>query len=222
MSRRILACTVTLALALLAPPLVSLADGATEAAEPLPVLTSLLDKLSQELTTLQERASEKDRPLLEKGLAEALDLLARLETELEAARPAEGDRGPLKGELVRLDIVLHRLVDVLAKVLEPAAPSPERERAKETLGDLRTWVDGYLAGVTTRMDPREAQVFERMTRTLLAKVALALTQGTKPLPPEPGSLEALLHTLKGLVARLDEFLARTFGVRTPAPQIRKP
>jgi hypothetical protein len=214
---------VGLVLALVTLPLAVHADeGRPEGAGPLPVLTNLLEKLNEELVTLQGRVAEADRPLLEKELTRAIDLLEKLLDELGTPPQSDEQKPSLKEELGKFDIALHRLIQVLKRVVAPAAPSPEREKAKETLAELRTWGDGYLAGATARMDPREAKEFERMTRTLLGKVAETLAGNLRQAAPEPSALEVLLHRLQGLVARLDQVLVRTFGPRPLVPSSPKP
>ncbi len=202
---------VGLAVALVAfPPAVHADEGRPDGAGPLPILTNLLEKLDEELVGLQGRVAEEDRPLVEKELAQAIELLEKLLNELGTPPQSDEQKPSLKEELGQLDRVLHRLLEVLETIVAPAGPSP----AKEAASELRTWVDGYVAGVTTRMDPREAREFEAMTRTLLGKVAETLTRGLHPTrPADPSPLEVLLHRLEGLVARLDQALVRTFGPR---------
>jgi hypothetical protein len=206
---------VGLVLALVTLPLAVHADeGSPDGSGPLPVLTNLLGRLDEQLVAVQSRVAEADRPLLEKELAAAVDLLEKLLNELGTPPQSDEQKPSLKEELGTLDRVLHRLLEVLETIVAPAGLSPEKETAKEAASELRTWVDGYVAGVTTRMDPREAREFEAMARTLLGKVAETLTRGLRPTrPANPSPLEVLLHRLQGLVARLDQALVRTFGPR---------
>ncbi len=209
---------IGLIVALFALPLIGHAEGEKQESVPTTALTNLLDKLSQELVALQGRIAEKDHPVLEKELGAAIGLLEELLDEL-GTPPAEGEeKAQFRQRLGKLDIALHRLIQVLERVVDPTAPSPEREKAKESLAELRTWVDGYLAGATVRMDPREAAEFERMARALLAEVVKTLAGNLRQAaPPEPSALGVLLHRLQGLVARLDQALVRTFGPRPLVP-----
>ena len=215
MRRTLAIWIVGLVVALVALPLAVHADeGRPDGAGPLPILTNLLEKLDEELVGLQGRVAEADRALVEKELAQAIELLEKLLNELGTPPQSDEQKPSLKEKLGQLDRVLHRLLEVLETIVAPAGPSSEQGTAKEAASELRTWVDGYVAGVTARMDPREAREFEAIARTLLEKVAETLTRGLHPTrPADPSPLKVLLHRLEGLVARLDQTLVRTFGPR---------
>ena len=99
-------------------------------------------------------------PALEEQVEGILGLLQELREELVVAPNSDEGRPQIKEQLVKLDLMLHHLVAMLERIVEWAGaastPLPERERAQEMLGELRQWVDGYIAGATKRMGRIEA------------------------------------------------------------------
>ena len=177
-------------------------------------LTSILERLDAEL----ERLQDAELPALEEQVEGIIGLLEELSEELVVAPDSDEDRPQLKEQLVKLDLMLHRLMAMMERIVERAdaapKPSPEKERAQEALGDLRQWVDGYIAGATRRMGRIEAQQFERTTEAMLGVIAKQLGRvGQRAKEHQPGKarLEMLVERIEALLARLDRFIIRSFG-----------
>lgn len=174
-------------------------------------LTGIMERLDAELERLQDAA-------LEEQVEGTLGLLEELSEELAVAPDSDEGRLLIKEQLVKLDLMLHRLVAMMERIVERAdavpKPAPEKERAQEALGGLRQWVDGYIAGATRRMGRIEAQQFERTTKAMLGEIAKQLHrigQRTREHQPEKAQLEILVERIEALLARLDRFVIRSFG-----------
>ena len=195
-----------------------------EAPPALAALTRLLERLDAEL----EQLRDVELPALEEQVEGILALLEELASGLEAAPESGEDKPPIKAQLVKLDLMLHRLVFMLEKIVERVGATPkrcpDRERAQETLSELRQWVDGYIAGATRKMDRIEAREFERMAKAILGEVGKQLgrmAHRAREDQPEKAKLEVLLGRIEALLARLDRFIIRSFGrppMQRPLPQ----
>jgi len=177
-------------------------------------LTSILERLDAEL----ERLQHAEFPALEEQVEGILGLLEELSEELAVAPDSDEGRPRIEEQLVKLDLMLHRLVAVLERIVERAdaapKPSPERERAQEELKELRQWVDGYIAGATRRMGRIEAQQFERTTKAMLGEIAKQLHrigQRAREYQPEKARMELLTERIEVLLARLDRFIIQSLG-----------
>ncbi len=168
-------------------------------------LTELLNKLDKALDSLP---TEKF-PALEEQLAGIGDLLSELIDAL--ATPGEK---PEPAQIVRLDLMLHRLVFILEGI-KNRAPQGKKHEAFE---DMRVWIDGYITGITARMDKNRAREFASLARVMLKDVGqrIAHMAGIRPgAGKEPGRIEPILRRLKPLLHRLDIYIIRNFG-RPPA------
>jgi|GEM_PF-1077755 len=195
-----------------------------EAPPALAALTRLLERLDTEL----EQLRDVELPALEEQVEGILALLEELASELEAAPESGEGKPPIREQLVKLDLTLHRLVFMLEEIVERADATPNRfpnrERAKETLSELRQWVDGYIAGATRQMDRIEAREFERMAKAILGEVGKQLgrmAHQAREDQTEKAKPEVLLGRIEALLARLDRFIIRSFGrppIERPLPQ----
>ncbi|UCF09969.1 MAG: hypothetical protein JSW65_07885, partial [Candidatus Bipolaricaulota bacterium] len=135
------------------------------------------------------------------------------------------EEGPtLREQIVRLDLMLHRLVETLERLVrrQDAAepPSPSEIRAREAVEELKIWVKGYIDGLTQGMRPEEARQFERMVGGLLEALnghIGRIVRAAMAQHEEPTRLEVLMHRIQELVHRLDLFIARHFGRPTNRP-----
>jgi hypothetical protein len=172
-------------------------------------LSRILNRLDQEIMHLQNA----DSPALEERLEELSLLLENLIADLETP-PAADQEGPrLKEQIIKLDLTLHRLVTMLERIATANEPEPS-PKARETIAELRIWIDGYIAGVTANMDRNEAREFERMSKALLGEVGKHLAriaQQAQPNAPEKDRLDFVIERIEALLARLDRFIIRTFG-----------
>ena len=174
-------------------------------------LTGILERLDAEL----ERLQGIELAAVEEQLEAILGLLEELSEELAVEPESEEDSPQIRERLVKLDLILHRLVAMLERIVEraEAGPSHGRERAKEMLDDLHRWTDGYIAGATRRMGRIEAQQFEKTTKAILGEVAKQLNrigQRARGQQAVRGRLENLVERIEALLARLDRFLIRSF------------
>lgn len=172
-------------------------------------LSRILNRLDQEITHLQNA----DFPALEERLEGISLLLENLIADIETP-PAADQEGPTRKEqIIKLDLTLHRLVTLLERIAATNEPDPS-PRARETIAELRIWVDGYIAGATANMDRVEAREFERMSKRLLGEVGKHLAriaQQAQPNAPEKGRLDLVIERIETLLAQLDRFIVRTFG-----------
>jgi hypothetical protein len=187
-------------------------------------LTSILERLDTEL----ERLGDDQLPALEEQVEGILELLEELSEALAASSDSDEARPQIKEQLVKLDLMLHRLVVMLERIAKQAdeapRPSPEKEKAQDVLGELRRWVDGYIAGATRHMSRSEAKQFEKTTKAMLGEIAKQLIRiGQRARENQPGEarLEILIERIEALLARLDRFIIRSFGrppTKRPLPQ----
>ncbi len=137
------------------------------------------------------------------------NLLADLETP-----PAVDQEAPTRKEqIIKLDLTLHRLVVLLERIAAANDPDPS-PKARETIAELRIWIDGYIAGATANMDRIEAREFERMSKALLGEVGKHLAhiaQQAQPNTPEKDRLDLVIERIEALLVQLDRFIIRAFG-----------
>ena len=215
---------VALLAALAVLPVAGLAqDQAAKAPAPASALPAILDRLHGALDALDDRAADGvGWTGLRKELEEVRALLEKLTQEL-GTPPASGQEPPsVREEVVKLDLRRRRLVETLERFADRAEPdrgsSAARQEAKETLAELRTWVEGYVSGVTARLDRLEPSEFERLARGLLKEVEERLAENARPgaggarLDPK---LEGLVREIERLLDRLNEFVLRSF---VPSPR----
>lgn len=190
------------------------APGRREAA--IQGLSTILNRLDQEITHLQNA----DFPALEERLEGISLLLENLIADLETPPVADQEGPTRKEQIIKLDLTLHRLVTMLERIA--TANEPETSpKARETIAELRIWIDGYIAGATANMDRVEAREFERMSKTLLGEVGKHLAriaQQARPDTPEKGRLDLIIERIETLLTRLDRFIIRTLG----RPAVVKP
>ena len=180
--------------------------------EPGPV-EATLDHLSEILKDLEGELSALEAPRaerLEEGLEQLIELIENLLDEFDRPRE-EGDDIALKARILKLDLMLHRLISVLERLLE--GPTQDRPGDREAIDDLRNWVAGYIDGMTAGMDPQVAERVEQavheMVRDLMRRIA-EMTERTQQDEPEHPKLERLFRHLEVLVTRLDGFILRRF------------
>ena len=172
-------------------------------------LNRILNKLEQEITHLQSA----DFPALEERLEGISLLLENLLADLEPPPVADQEGPTRKEQIIKLDLALHRLVTMLERIAAANEPDPS-PKARETIAELRIWIDGYIAGVTADMDRIEAREFERMSKALLGEVGKHLAriaQQARPNAPEKDRLDLVIERIETLLARLDRYIIRTFG-----------
>ena len=172
-------------------------------------LSRILARLEQEIAHLQNA----DFPALEERLEGISLLLENLIADLETP-PAADQEGPTRKEqIIKLDLALHRLVTMLERIAAANEPDPS-PKARETIAELRIWIDGYIAGATADMNRIEAREFERMSKALLGEVGKHLAriaQQAQPNAPEKDRLDLVIERIETLLARLDRYIIRTFG-----------
>ena len=181
-------------------------------------LTVILNKLDKALEALPEDKF----PALEKQLKGIGDLLSDLVDELKTP-PDEGAKPQVKAQIVKLDLMLHRLVFILEGIARrnEGVPQPVAAsgKARAALGDLRVWVDGYIAGLTARMNKPEAREFARLARVMLKDIEQHVARMASHFRPnDQGAKRVVIAVdrIKALLARLDLYIIRNFG-RPPAP-----
>lgn len=183
-------------------------------------LTSILNKLDQELSQLP---SDKF-PKLEGQLDAISSLLDDLISTLDTPPSVKGEGPTLKEQAFKLDLMFHRLVIILERIARADAPKPlpAQTKARETIAELRVWINGYLAGVTSEMSPREARRYEEMARALLTDVGEHLARiaaQARSKDEAPSRLDTIIAHMKAQLRLLDRFLMRTFG---PPPRVLAP
>jgi chemotaxis protein histidine kinase CheA len=188
-----------------------------------------IEALEAILTRLEEalvRLDEQEVPVLEEQLETIAALLEALIAQLEEGQ--DEDDGDLKRQIVKLDLLLHRLVNTLERLVarQDAAtpPTAEARRAREAVESLRVWVNGYIDGLTASMRPDQAREFERLAGALLKALnehVARIVHGAIERHEEPTKLEMLLERIQELVHRLDRFIARHFGRPAQPPRPRR-
>ena len=134
-------------------------------------LSEILKHLEGELSALEAPRAER----LEEGLEQLIELIENLLDEFD--RPyEEGDGVALKARIIKLDLMLHRLISVLERVLEGADDKQARPGAREAIDDLRNWVAGYIDGLTATLDPQAAERLERATHEMVLDLAHRIAQ----------------------------------------------
>ena len=184
-------------------------------------LTGILEKLDTQLEVLQRVGL----PPLEEQLEGIIALLEGLLGELGTPPGTDEERPPVREQIIKLDLMLHRLVFMLERLVKrtESAPQPSeaQKKTRETIAELRRWVDGYIAGATAQMGRIEAREFERMAQAMLGEIGKQLSrmaqQATKDEPEKP-RLEIIIERIEALLAKLDLFIIRSFG----KPPVEKP
>jgi uncharacterized membrane protein YccC len=174
----------------------------------------VLARLEAELAALEAPATKR----LEEGLEQIIELIGNLLDEFDRPREEDEDGTAIGARIVELDLKLHRLLYVLDEIVESAADTPARPRAKGALDGLREWIDGYIDGATAGMNLREAARFERtaheMIRSLAQRLADMAHNAQKPDRGRP-ILGRLVERLEELLFRLDGFILHHFDQPPP-------
>jgi hypothetical protein len=189
-------------------PVLAVEDAAANEPRPLEVtlerLADLLTRLETELAAVDRLAAGR----LEERVEEAVGLVEDLLTSLGGE--TEEERAPAK-RAARLNLTLHRLVALLEEIVGEPRDRPERAKARMTLDELRTWVDGYVAAATTEMSARDAERFDRAAHDLARSLAAQLARVARKAPAtEHGNakLPQVVARLEALTQRLDALLLR--------------
>lgn len=184
------------------PPAPELTEGDGSFAGMLSRLSELLQTLEGDLAALEGPRAERLEERLE-GVIEAIeDLLGT------SNRPEERlDERAWKARLMTVDLRLHRLVYLLEEMVESTPERPQRPRTLGAIGQLRAWVEEYIAHASVGMNPEQKEHFERsvhrMARFLGERISeMAKKAGEKLAQP--------LH--ERLVERLEELLFRLDGI----------
>lgn len=181
-------------------------------------LTSILSKLDQELSQLP---GDKF-PALKDQLDAISSLLDDLVSSLETP-PGTDNEGPTaKEQALKLDVMLHRLVIILERIADTNAPAPTQSKARETIADLRVWVNGYIEGATAKMGPIEARRYEEMARTLLTdlgKHVARIAAQARPKAEESSRLDRVIEHLRVQLRLLDRFIMRNFRLPRRIPRL---
>ncbi len=184
-----------------------------EAPAPGAALSTILDKLHGALDALDDRVDGVGWTGLADQLKEIRAVLEGLIRDV-ATPPTAGAEAPsLKQEVVTLDLLLHRLLDTLERLAEQTGPadaaSLARERAKEAMAELRTYLEGYLRGVSSSLDRGQLALLERVARALLEEIGQRVARqspSTQPGNPQEPRLDLLTKEISGLLERLDRFI----------------
>ena len=182
-------------------------------------LTTILNKLDQELDQL----SGDKFPALKDQLDAISSLLDDLVSSLETPPNADKEGSTAKQEVLKLDLMLHRLVIFLERIADVNAPAstPAQGMVRKTISDLRVWVDGYIEGATAKMGPIEARRYEEMARTLLTDVGKHLAKiasQARPKAEDPSRLDVIIEHIRLQLRILDRFIVRNFGAPRRLPR----
>jgi hypothetical protein len=212
--RKLSTVCVALAVLLVAAPALA-ADEAP--AEPRPLVVTL-EHLGELIARLEAQLGALDRPgadRLEERVAEAGDLIEDLLASLESTPPSPREQA------AKLHMALHRLVTMLGEIVGGPDRRPERDRARETLDELRAWVDGYVAAMTTGMNARDAERYSRaahdLARALMARLSEAAKKAAPAPQPAAPRLSVVIERLDTLAARLDALLQRIAEAQSAKP-----
>jgi len=183
-------------------------------------LTTILNKLDQELGQL----SGEKFPALKDQLDSISTLLDDLVSSIETPPNADKERPTAKEQALKLDLMLHRLVIILERIADTTAraPTPTQAKVRETISDLHVWINGYIAGVTAKMGPVEAQRYEEMARSLLTNLGehiARIAAQARPKSEEPSRLDVIIEHIRGQFRALDRFILRNFRVPRRMPRL---
>lgn len=206
---------VVVVLSLLAAFPVAAAEEKNAGPKPLQVT---LERLGELLADLDAELASIDRPASER-LELHVEEAAGLVEELLVSFGGDGPGPSARPQAARLDLTLHQLIALLNSVVGDPGQRPERAKARATLGELGSWVDGYVARATAGMTAREAERFDRAAHGLahalaahLARVAKGTAQA--PHPDAPTQLQ-FIQRLEILTQRLDEILLHLTAAPKP-------
>jgi len=197
--------------ALIFPALGGIDDGSERAAPGAGAVMQMLSRLRTELQGLEQFEIPALGEQLEALISMLEDLLADVPVGHEEAQAQ-----PVRDEIIKLDLMLHRLVFTLNRLEERAlsvAPEPRGGEKTDAMAELGAWVDGYVAGITSQMGRDQARQFELTARGLLGEVRGYLRAreggkvGEKPLQPR---LMIFTERLEDLLAKLDLLIIRSF------------
>ncbi len=216
--RRAVGVALVFLVALVTLPAVALPQGAiAEAPASGAALSGILDKLHVALDALDARVDGVGWTGLADQLKEIRAVLEGLIRDVETPPAAGAEVPSLREEVITLDHLLHRLLDTLERLADRAGPantpSGARERAKETMAELRTYLEGYLRGASSSLDRGQMALLERAARALLAEIGQRVVRqppSTPPGNPQEPHLELLSREISGLVERLDQFILHAF------------
>jgi len=218
--RQVMGTAAVFLVALVTLSTVALGQGETpQAPAPGSRLAVILDKLHGALDALDDRVDGVGWTGLVDQLKEIRASLERLIQEVGTPKAAGAEAPSIKEEVVKLDLLLHRLLDTLERLADrtsPAtSPSPARDRAKETMAELRTYLEGYLRGVSSSLDRGQVAELERLARALLEEIGQRIARqapSAQPGNPQEPRLELLTTEIRELLARLDQFILHAFAL----------
>ena len=166
-------------------------------------LTTILDKLDRELAQL----TGDKLPALKDQLSTISSLLDDLVSTLHTPTDVGSDVSTAKEQVIKLDLMLHRLVIILEQIAGMNEPT-STPGLHETISDLRVWINGYIDGATADMGPIEAQRYEKMARTLLNDIEKHVAKIAAQA--EPSRLAVIIGHIKVQLRTLDRFILRNF------------
>lgn len=223
--------TITLAALVMAAVLIPTYTAFSQEDPSATVRDKVADRLSERLTTILDRIDEEMAQLSGDkfpALQDQLEAISSLLDDLALAiqnPPKQDTGGPAaKEEIVKLDLMLHRLVTVLERIAstDETQSTPAQGRLHGAISDLRLWINGYIAGATSDMGPLEARRYERMARTLLTDVGkhvAKMAEQARPKEEEPSRLDVIIEHIKAQLHLLDHFILRNFRVARRLPRI---
>jgi ElaB/YqjD/DUF883 family membrane-anchored ribosome-binding protein len=165
-------------------------------------LSETLQRLEGELAALEGPRAER----LEEKIEAAVEAIGGI---LDAPRQG-GDEAEGQGVLVRINLELHRLLQVLEEIVESSATIPERPDAEETIEDLRVRLDSLILEASVGMSSEEYEQLEDAvyrTAHMLGRRIADLAKKVEPRTAFP-ALARLVEQLEGLLFRLDGFVLR--------------
>ncbi len=183
-------------------------------------LSTILDNVDQAL----ERLPGDKLPALKDQLGEISALLDDLVSTLQNSPDAGSDGSTTKEQVVKLDLMLHRLVIILERIAGSDVPTstPAQGKLHATISDLREWINGYMEGATADTGPLEAGRYEEMARILLSDVGKhvgKIAAQAKPKAAEASPLDAVIKHIKVQLRVLDRFMLRNFPISRGVPRL---
>lgn len=211
----------TVVLLILAVATLSIAAWAKDGAAQPPAsgspLAAMLEKLHGALAALDDRVDAVGWTGLAQPLEGTRALLDTLIQELGAAPQPGRDPPAIKDEVIKLDGLLHRLLDALERLADGGGPasgrSPAQTPAEETIAELRTYLEGYPRDVSASLDRVQLAELERAARALLEEIGRRITGSLPPAPTAKSQeprLDLLTKEIGDLLERLDQFILHAF------------